>query len=181
MAVKRWVTVSITAALAAGTVGMFAVAGLHQDPAQPAASTSDPIDTIEKLQAFVDRHPENLDAQLALGNAYFGQKDYPRAIQAYQVVVAGRPDHLSARVDMGTAIFYSGDKERAIREYHQALALDPNHLQANFNLGIVYHSQGKLGDAKMAWTKAREVTTDPAALTQIDEKLKSVAWTDQIQ
>lgn len=181
MAVKRWITVSITAAVVVGAVGMFAVAGLHQEPAQPAPGASGAIDTIDKLQAFVDRQPENLEAQLALGNAYFGQKDYPRAIKAYQVVLAGRPDHLSARVDMATAYFYSGDKTTAIDEYHKALAQDPNHLQANFNLGIVYHSQGKLGDAKMAWTRAKELTTDANVLRQIDDKLKQVAWTDQIR
>ena len=56
------------------------------------------------------------DAHLALGNLYFDDRDYPRAIKEYQTTVKVQPDLTEAHYHLAQAYRHTGDEVRAQQE-----------------------------------------------------------------
>jgi cytochrome c-type biogenesis protein CcmH/NrfG len=165
----------ILVVLTLASAAMFLLPRLSNPGANPAPSPS-PSASIEQVLQFyekaVEANPQDLKAQLMLGNAYFDKKEYPGAIKAYQAVLTMDPTNVDARVDMATAYYYEGSYAVAIKQLKKALEQDPNHVSALYNLGVVYHSMGQFQDARSMWQKASRLATDPKVKAQIDERLQ---------
>lgn len=114
-------------------------------------SPSSPVEPL--LQRLKDT-PNDPELLANIGNQYYDNRDYAKAIDYYERSLKVRPENVNVRTDMGTAIWYTGDPDRAIREYETSLKYQPNHAQTLFNMGVV-KSQGKQdpSGAILAWEK----------------------------
>ena len=138
-------------------------------PSVPPNSSFDAL--LERLKQS-DNDPELL---ANIGNQYYDNRDYARAIQYYERSLKLRPENVNVRTDMGTAIWYSGDADRAIREYETSLKYDPNHAQTLFNMGIVKW-QGKQ-DRKAAldlWQKLLAANPSYAERQKVEQMIQQV-------
>jgi tetratricopeptide (TPR) repeat protein len=89
--------------------------------------------------------PDDLDAIMQVGNAYYGLHSETgnaayaqKGISYYQKYLESDPDSNEVRTDMSVLYFYIGQTDAAIQGLSTVLRSDPTHLQANFNLGIFY-------------------------------------------
>jgi tetratricopeptide (TPR) repeat protein len=67
------------------------------------------------------------------GNAFYNQKDYPRAIQAYQEALTAGPN-AAVLYNLGNAYFKNGQIGRAIVSYRRAQFLEPKDHDISNNL-----------------------------------------------
>lgn len=129
-----------------------------------APSSGSSLPTKATVQPLLDRlkvSPNDPELLANIGNAYYDNHDYDRAVEYYQRSLKIQPEDVNVRTDMGTAIWYSGKADGAIREYQTSLQYQPNHPQTLFNMGIV-EWQGKHDDsAALQWWQ-KLLTEDPA-------------------
>jgi cytochrome c-type biogenesis protein CcmH/NrfG len=92
---------------------------------------------VEPMLAQLKTNP--LDAQLLtqIGNTYYDNGDFAKAIEYYGRALTVNPKDGDVRTDMGTAYFYSGNADKAIEQFNTVLKANPNHANALFNMGIV--------------------------------------------
>jgi cytochrome c-type biogenesis protein CcmH/NrfG len=103
---------------------------------------------IESLQNQVKTSPDDLEAWIKLGHAYFDSDQYAQAIDAYQKALTIAPGNTNVMTDMGVMYRRNGQPEIAVETFDKVLELDPNHSQARFNKGVVL--LGDLNDAEAA-------------------------------
>lgn len=140
----------------------------------PSSSVS-PNNAVQPLLAQLRDNPNDADLLANIGNQYYDNRDYGRAIEYYERSLKLRPENVNVRTDMGTAIWYSGDADRAIREYQTSLKYQPNHAQTLFNMGVVKW-QGKQ-DAKSAfalWQKLLSVNPDYPERQKVEQMMRQV-------
>jgi tetratricopeptide (TPR) repeat protein len=80
-------------------------------------------------QQLVGAYPQDERAHFLLGGNYFGQQDYPKAIQEYQKSVEVAPDFAPAYNLLGYAYRQAGrydDSEKAFKKYIELIPNDPN-------------------------------------------------------
>jgi tetratricopeptide (TPR) repeat protein len=92
---------------------------------------------IQPLLDQVKSRPNDPELLASIGNHYYDNRDYAKAIEYYGRSLKLAPTNVDVRTDMGTAIWYSGDPDRAVREYEQALKDKPDYSQTLFNMGVV--------------------------------------------
>jgi Flp pilus assembly protein TadD len=79
-------------------------------------STGDYPSAIEKLKRLVTEDPENFDAQLSLGMAYYRQGDYTQAIAEGHKAEKMRPKEQLVHTNLSLFYMKAGDKKTA--EHH---------------------------------------------------------------
>jgi Tfp pilus assembly protein PilF len=79
-------------------------------------STGDYASAIEKLRGLVAEDPENFDAQLSLGMAYYRQGDYTQAIAEGHKAEKLRPKEQLVHTNLSLFYMKAGDKKTA--EHH---------------------------------------------------------------
>jgi tetratricopeptide (TPR) repeat protein len=81
------------------------------------------------------------------GIAYYGEKDYDRAIADYDAAVSLDPGYATGYYNRGNAWQVKGDYDRAVRDYDQALALQANFSAVYYNRGNTYRAKGEIDRA----------------------------------
>jgi cytochrome c-type biogenesis protein CcmH/NrfG len=134
---------------------------------------------IAQLEDLLKRDPQNLQALISLGNAYFDSNQFKKAIDVYQKALAIDPKNADVRTDM--AIMYRNlkDYDRAIQEFRQAAKDNPGHVNSLFNIAIVMQYDKKdIPGAIAAWENFLKVepTGDRANMAKAQlEQLKGLA------
>jgi cytochrome c-type biogenesis protein CcmH/NrfG len=146
-------------------------------PANPQAK-ADLTQEIAQIEDVLKRDPNNLQALISLGNAYFDMNQYNKAIDAYQRALKIDPRNADVRTDMGIMYRSIKDYDSAIREFRQAAKDNPTHIESRFNLAIVFDNDKKDKPAAIAaWEDLLRIApTDERAVmakTQL-EQLKSL-------
>jgi tetratricopeptide (TPR) repeat protein len=83
----------------------------------------------EYYEQLVSAYPQDERAHFLLGNNYFGQQDYPKALGEYQKSVEIAPDFAPAYNLLGYAYRQVGrydDAEKAFKKYIDLVPNDPN-------------------------------------------------------
>jgi tetratricopeptide (TPR) repeat protein len=83
----------------------------------------------EYLDQLVGQYPNDERAQFAIGGYYFGQQDYPKAIEHYKKATELNPNYSTAFNILGYAYRQSEDfanSERAFKQYIVLIPNDPN-------------------------------------------------------
>ncbi len=125
-----------------------------QSPA-PAKNLDSAVDVqvsakLERLKA----DPANAGLLTELGNLYYDNQQYPRAIDYYNRVLLLQPANTNVRTDLGTAYWYLGDADAAISAFNKSLSIDPTKVDTLFNLGIVQlNGKNDSAAAIAAWQK----------------------------
>ena len=96
------------------------------------------------------------------GAHFFQQRDYKKAIAAFQKVVEKYPDYPDAYCNLGLSYLRDGQVEQAIELLNKALELNPDLLEAYYGLGESYVTKGMLEEAMKAFTRALEIQPDNA-------------------
>ena len=134
---------------------------------------------IAQLEDVLKRDPNNLQALVSLGNAYFDTNQYNKAIDAYQRALKIDPKNADVRTDMGIMYRSIKDYDSAVREFRQAAKDNPTHINSRFNLAIVLQSDKKdIPGAILAWEDFLKVEPagQRAGMAQAQlEQLKSLA------
>ncbi len=107
---------------------------------------------IEEYRLLVAEDPHNFAALVALGNAYFDNRDWKKAAEMYQKALAIAPHDADIRSALGTAYRNLGLIDQALSEYQLALRNDPVNLDARYYMGIVYaYDKKDYRDAVRVW------------------------------
>lgn len=143
--------------------------------AAPPAQVVNYQQQISTLEEIVARDPENHNAWLQLGNAYFGADQPMKAIEAYDKTLALQPDDPNVLTDQGVMYRRLGWFDRAINNFTRAAQLDPNHPQSRYNLGVVYrYDLDDFEKAITAWEDFLSVSPSGQGADQIRAELETM-------
>lgn len=112
------------------------------DAEEPADSTGNQssLEAQQCISTAIERaikEPDNHEAWLVLGNAYYDADMPQQAIDAYKRYLAIKPDNADVLNDQGAMYRQSGDFTQALKNFEKALAIDPNNLESLYNMGYV--------------------------------------------
>jgi cytochrome c-type biogenesis protein CcmH/NrfG len=98
--------------------------------------------TIADYKQRLGENPQDVEAMINLGHAYYDQKNYEKAINYYESSLNLEPKSVGVLVDLGTAYYYKANSnpEKAVELYNRALEIDSTFKNALFNKGIVLQS-----------------------------------------
>jgi arylsulfatase A-like enzyme/Flp pilus assembly protein TadD len=109
--------------------------------------TDHPDQAIPLLESVVASDPDIYVAQLQLGRAESGRRNYSRAIVPLVRATELMPDSGAAEYELGIASFESGDGHAAAAHLEKAAALMPESADAHFSLAAVYARIDRLPEA----------------------------------
>jgi arylsulfatase A-like enzyme/thioredoxin-like negative regulator of GroEL len=93
---------------------------------------------IPMLQQIVAREPKMAAAQMQLGTAYAGLKDFKQALPHLQQAVELLPDSSMGHYQLGLALFETGDWQAAAPQFESVIQRTPKWADAHFSLAAVY-------------------------------------------
>lgn len=106
-----------------------------------------------QFNQLITRAPNNAEAQLNLGVAYFCNGQIDKAIEHYQRAIDLRKgESASGYFNLALALYHQNELAKSIDSYQQAIKLRKNFAAAYNNLGLVYEA---MGDYQMAATNYR--------------------------
>jgi tetratricopeptide (TPR) repeat protein len=80
-----------------------------------------PMEGISMIRTVAEKDPNNLYAQISLGNASLASGQLDKAIERFNTVVQLKPDHLEALLLLADTHERKGDKAEAIKWYSKSL------------------------------------------------------------
>lgn len=121
------------------------VGGNASAPSGPSAS---------EIKRELERDPANPKLLIQLGQIYFGQDNFPLALQAFQQAVEVGPASPEAHNWLGVSFMQRGDFPGAVSEFRKAISLNPKYGRAYTNLGSALSKSGQLPEGVKAFEKA---------------------------
>lgn len=131
---------------------------------------------IQLSKSILEKDPNNLQALINLGNAYFDTDQYQEAVNAYSKVLSIDPKNPDVRTDMGIMYRKLGQFDNALSAFRQAAQYDPRHLNSRFNLGIVLKNDKKDFQAAIqAWEDFLKVASpDDERVTMAKQEIQAM-------
>jgi cytochrome c-type biogenesis protein CcmH/NrfG len=106
------------------------------------AVKGDYAEALAALNRAVEIEPENFDAQLSLGRAYFGAGDPKSAARAFRQAVKLRSNDARARFYLASSLESAGDEQAALAAYRELIAIAPNGAEGHLGLGAMLVKRG---------------------------------------
>lgn len=94
---------------------------------------------------------------LSLGATYDQQKDYKKAIEAYQHAIALDRDNLDAIRGLAESLLNDGQTEKALQQYKIIADANPEDARTYVRIAEIYRKQGKLDLALQNLKKAKSM------------------------
>ncbi len=94
------------------------------------------------------------------GVTFYNQKEFSKAIQAYQKVIELDPTYVEAYNNMGIIYQMLGNADRAFGAYQKATEINPRYEKGYNNLGILLLLKGRYEEALEAFQKALAVNSN---------------------
>jgi len=116
--------------------------------------------TLEELQAAVQRSPQDAGAWYALGNHYYGQRDFSNAEQQYTHAVSIERNHVRSHFKLGNIYFHTGRLSKAEETFKTIIAIEDKYAAPHLNLGTIYEQQRKFSPALEEYEKAKALSSD---------------------
>ncbi len=103
-----------------------------------------------------------------LGDQLFEQREYGRAVVAYERAVLFNPQNVESYNDLGLTLLYLGQTEKAVQVLQDGIGRDPNLQRIQLTMGFV---QAQLGNFEAAATALyRAVELDPDTTEGVEAK-----------
>jgi tetratricopeptide (TPR) repeat protein len=93
------------------------------------------------------------------GVQFYQQRNFLKAIQAYQKVIKLDPTYIEAYNNLGIIYQELGDFDRAFEAYRKSIEINPQYEKGYNNLGILYYLQGRNEEALEAFQKALAINS----------------------
>ncbi|MDH5491549.1 MAG: tetratricopeptide repeat protein [Myxococcales bacterium] len=103
---------------------------------------------IEELLRVVQAEPSNEYAHCFLGNAFYEQGRWEKALRCYVSALGVAPRYLGALTGAGHCLRFLGEHEKAIRMGRQILAIDKDDPDGLYLLGTVFFQRGENAAAR---------------------------------
>ena len=132
------------------------------------------IEQLQKLEVHAGEDENDVEARVALGNAYYDVSRFDLAIRWYEEAMSLDDKDPDMVTDLGTAYFYSGNQEKALELFHHSLELAPDHPQTLQNLGWVQFQSDNLEAAAEAWEKLIQVHPDYEQIEAVKKQLEGI-------
>jgi tetratricopeptide (TPR) repeat protein len=94
------------------------------------------------------------------GVAFYNQKEFPKAIQAYQKVIELDPTYVEAYNNLGIIYQTMGDAKSALGAYQKATEINPKYVKGYNNLGLLFLFEGRYEEAIEAFQKALAINAN---------------------
>ena len=138
---KQTLYLAVVAALILGFLGGVGYS-VYRAPAvsgesQEADHQHDADKTIATLEKATQDRPNDGQAWVELGHAYFDTGQAKQAIAAYHKALELLPGDLNVMTDLGVMYHQDSQHQKAIDLFDQVLKINPKHEQARFNKGVV--------------------------------------------
>jgi len=128
---------------------------------------------IFQLEKMTKENPKDVASWTSLGNLYFDNGDFQKAIEAYTKSLELRPNNADVLTDLGIMYRRSGQPKKAIESFDKAAKVDPKHETALFNKGIVLmHDLNDFDGAIQTWQEL--VRRNPAATSPSGQPVKDL-------
>jgi len=94
------------------------------------------------------------------GVSFYNQREFSKAIQAYQKVIELDPTYVEAYNNLGIIYQMMGDVERAFESYRKSTEINPRYEKGYNNLGILLLLKGRNEEAVEAFQKALVINSN---------------------
>ena len=128
--------------------------------ATEAGANANPAKQKEHLDALVAAYPNDERAHFNLGGYYFGQQQYPQAIEQYKKATELEPSYSTAYNLLGYSYRQTGDfanAEKAFQRYIELIPKDPNPYDSYAELLL---KMGRFDDSIAQYRKALEIDSN---------------------
>lgn len=127
--------------------------------AQQNGPTDDEIKKhIKHMESEVAKNPQDANAWVQLGNAYFDSETPEKAVDAYLKALALSPDNPDVLTDLGVMYRQIKQPKKAVESFEKAAQIAPTHVQSRFNKGVVlFHDLNDKEGAIKAWEEVAKL------------------------
>ena len=116
---------------------------------------------LEKYEHSLTLDSEYPQTYLLLGELYMQQKEWDKAVEAYEKAIELAPKKaVEAYSALGYVYTQLGDLDAALEAYSKAVALRPKNYNNHKNLAILYQQMGRLDEAIVAASQALELAPE---------------------
>lgn len=129
---------------------------------------------VQSYKAALAKNPDDLEANIGLGNLEFDSGQWENAIKYYSRALAIDPKNPDVRVDRAIAYHSSGRNDLAKTELLRVTREDPRHKNAWLNLGVVAREAGDAAGAARAWERYLELDPNGEHAAMVRQELASL-------
>lgn len=114
---------------------------------EPALPNSDNKKTAAAAEEPLTEDSSDVDLMIARGSAYYGEKEYQKAINQFLAVYEIDKENLEIIISLGNAYYDSQQNIKAIEFYEKALEFNANNLSVRCDMATCYSRVGMAGKA----------------------------------
>jgi len=129
---------------------------------------------VQSYKAALAKNPDDLEANVGLGNLEFDSGQWENAIKYYSRALAIDPKNPDVRVDRAIAYHSSGRNDLAKSELLRVTREVPQHKNAWLNLGVVARETGDGAGAARAWERYLELDPNGEHSATIRQELANL-------
>ncbi len=128
---------------------------------------------IKMLKELVIKEPQNRNAWVQLGNAYFDTNRFLEAIESYDKALELDSNDPNVLTDQGVMYRQLGWFDKALENFNKANSVAPNHAQSLYNAYIVYrHDLNDFAGAKKTALRYLAIFPNGPASAQLKADLE---------
>jgi len=144
-------------------------------------------EAVKQLRSLLEYYPDDIDANLRLGNIYFrsGSSDpevFRMTAESAQKVLDKQPNNVPALILLGSATAALKDLRTSVDLFEKAIALDPQNTSAYVSLGTSQAMLKNFSQAEQAFLKARKINPkDKSAMVSLANYYRVMKQTDKAE
>src|ERR1044071_4307727 len=128
--------------------------------AAEAGANGNPTKQKEHLDKLVAAYPNDERAQFTIGGYYFGQQDYPKAIEHYKKATELNPKYSTAFNILGYAYRQNVDYANAEQAFKKYIELIPNDPNPYASYGELLLKMGRFDESMAQYRKALSIDSN---------------------
>jgi tetratricopeptide (TPR) repeat protein len=121
---------------------------------------------INSLESLIVQNPQRADYHYSLGNEYFWDNQYDKAIECFNTAIGINPDNADSYNMRGISYNNISEFKKAIEDQTKAIELNPDEADFYYMRGISYNWLKEYANAVEDQTKAIELNPDEADFYQ---------------